>query len=60
MYSATMGAVTNWEAPIYLQLVSQYGTTIDSLNTASAIMILMLGIGNAFTSPLSNSKTSLA
>lgn len=55
-YSAIMGAVTNWESPIYLQLLSVYATTIDNLNIGAALMLLLLGVGNIFTNPLSNSK----
>jgi len=56
-YSAIMGAVTNWESPIYLQLMSVYATTIDNLNIGAALMLLLLGVGNVFTNPISNSKT---
>lgn len=59
-YSAIMGAVTNWEAPIYLELLSTYASTIDNLNIGAALMLLLLGVGNIFTNPLSNSKNSLA
>lgn len=55
-YSAVMGAVTNWEAPIYLELLSAYASTIDNLNIGAALMLLLLGVGNIFTNPLSNSK----
>ena len=55
-YSAVMGAVTNWESPIYLQLLSAYATTIDNLNIGAAVMLLLLGVGNLFTTPISNSK----
>ena len=51
-----MGAVTNWESPIYLQLLSVYNTTIDNLNIGAALMLLWLGAGNMFTTPLSNSE----
>lgn len=51
-----MGAVTNWSAPVYLQLLEQYQTSLDSLNSGAAIMILLLGVGNMFTTPLSNSE----
>jgi len=50
-----MGAVTNWESPIYLQLLSVYNTTIDNLNIGAALMLLLLGAGNLVTTPLSNS-----
>jgi hypothetical protein len=56
-YSAIMGAVTNWESPIYLQLLSVYSTTIDNLNIGAALMLLLLGLGNVFTNPISNSET---
>jgi hypothetical protein len=52
-----MGAVTNWESPIYLQLLSVYATTIDNLNIGAALMLLLLGVGNVFTNPISNSET---
>lgn len=55
-YSAIVGAVTNWEAPIYLELLATYATTIDNLNIGAALMVLLLGLGNIFTNPLSNSK----
>lgn len=58
-YSSVMGAVTNWESPIYLQLLSVYNTTIDNLNIGAALMLLWLGAGNLFTTPLSNSETRL-
>jgi hypothetical protein len=51
-----MGAVTNWESPIYLQLLSVYNTSIDNLNIGAALMLLWLGAGNMFTTPLSNSE----
>lgn len=51
-----MGAVTNWEAPIYLELVAEYQITIDKLNTGTAVALLLLGLGNIFATPLSNSK----
>ena len=57
-YSAVMGAVTNWESPIYLQLMSVYNTTIDNLNIGAALMLLWLGAGNMFTTPLSNSEAN--
>lgn len=53
-----MGAVTNWESPIYLQLMSVYATSIDDLNVGAALMLLLLGVGNIFTNPLSNSKSN--
>jgi hypothetical protein len=56
-YSAVMGAVTNWESPIYLQLLSVYSTTIDNLNIGAALMLLLLGAGNLVTTPLSNSES---
>jgi hypothetical protein len=52
-----MGAVTNWESPIYLQLLSVYNSTIDNLNIGAALLLFWLGAGNLFTTPLSNSKT---
>jgi len=55
-YSSVMGAVTNWESPIYLQLLSVYNTTIDNLNIGAALMLLLLGAGNLVTTPLSNSE----
>lgn len=55
-----MGALTNWEAPIYLELVAEYKTTIDNLNTGTAVTVLLLGLGNIFATPLSNSKLSVA
>lgn len=51
-----MGALTNWEAPIYLQLAAEYETTLDILNIGMAVALLLLGVGNVFTTPLSNSK----
>jgi hypothetical protein len=56
-YSSVLGAVTNWESPIYLQLLSVYNTTIDNLNIGAALLLFWLGAGNLFTTPLSNSKT---
>lgn len=44
MYSSIMGAVTNWEAPIYLELLSQYNTTIDNLNIGAAVRVKSYGI----------------
>lgn len=55
-----MGALTNWEAPIYLELVAEYKTTIDNLNIGTAVTVLLLGLGNIFATPLSNSKSSVA
>jgi len=55
-YSSVLGAVTNWESVIYLNLLVEYKTTIDQLNIGAAVMILLLGVGNVFFVPLSNSK----
>lgn len=55
-YSAVMGACTIWESPIYLVLVQAYHTEISALNIGAALMLLMLGVGNVFLTPLSNSK----
>ncbi|KAF2151555.1 MFS general substrate transporter [Myriangium duriaei CBS 260.36] len=54
MYSSLLGALTNWEASIYLNLVQALNTTINQLNNGNAVLILMLGIGNVFLIPLSN------
>lgn len=54
-YSTMMGAVTNWESPIYLVLVHALNSKLSTLNVGRAIMVLMLGIGNVFLTPLSHS-----
>lgn len=54
-YSTVMGAVTNWESPIYLVIVEAYHTDLSTLNIGSAVLILMLGVGNVFLTPLSHS-----
>ncbi|KAK3672392.1 hypothetical protein LTR78_007699 [Recurvomyces mirabilis] len=53
-YSSIVGAVTNWESVIYLNLMEAYNTTIDQLNIGAAVMILLLGVGNVFFVLLSN------
>lgn len=51
-----MGAVTNWEAPIYVQLLTEYQTTVTELNIGAAVLLLLLGVGNVLLTPLSNSE----
>jgi len=41
---------------VYLNLVQIYHTGINKLNYAGAVMLLLLGVGNVFFVPLSNSK----
>ncbi|CAD0093172.1 unnamed protein product [Aureobasidium vineae] len=53
-YSATLGAVTNCDSVVYLNLVQIYRTDINSLNYAGAVMLLLLGVGNVFLVPMSN------
>ncbi|KAK4623483.1 hypothetical protein CLAFUR0_07415 [Fulvia fulva] len=53
-YSSVLGALTNWESPIYIDLGQHYQTKVDNLNIGSAITILMLGVGNVVFVPLSN------
>jgi hypothetical protein len=53
-----MGAITNWEAPIYLELMTEYDTNLNTLNVGMAVMLLLLGVGNLFTTPLANSMIS--
>ncbi|KAK4498038.1 hypothetical protein PRZ48_010694 [Zasmidium cellare] len=53
-YSSLLGALTNWESVIYLNLTAAYRTPITNLNIGQAIMLLLLGVGNVFFVPLSN------
>lgn len=55
-YSAVIGAITQWESPVYLVLTVVFKTDISTLNVGRALLILMLGIGNVFLTPFSSSK----
>ncbi|THV70034.1 MFS general substrate transporter [Aureobasidium pullulans] len=54
LYSSTLGAITNGDSVVYLNLVQIYHTGINKLNYAGAVMLLLLGVGNVFFVPLSN------
>ncbi|KEQ98934.1 hypothetical protein AUEXF2481DRAFT_76810 [Aureobasidium subglaciale EXF-2481] len=54
LYSATLGAITNGDSVVYLNLLQTYRTNINNLNYAGAVMLLLLGVGNVFFVPLSN------
>ncbi|KAI5236361.1 MFS general substrate transporter [Aureobasidium subglaciale] len=56
---ATLGAITNGDSVVYLNLLQTYRTNINNLNYAGAVMLLLLGVGNVFFVPLSNSKSEL-
>ncbi|CAD0012195.1 unnamed protein product [Aureobasidium pullulans] len=51
---STLGAITNGDSVVYLNLVQIYHTGINKLNYAGAVMLLLLGVGNVFFVPLSN------
>ncbi|KAL3426430.1 hypothetical protein PVAG01_03221 [Phlyctema vagabunda] len=53
-YSSVLGAVSNWDGTIYASLLVEYKTTVFKLNLGAAFMILMLGIGNIFFTPLAD------
>ncbi|KAG9675611.1 MFS general substrate transporter, partial [Aureobasidium melanogenum] len=53
-YSAALGAITNGDSVVYLNLLQIYHTGINELNYAGAVMLLLLGVGNVFFVPLSN------
>lgn len=53
-----LGAVTNNDSVVYLDLVEVYRTPINNLNYATAVCLLLLGVGNVFLVPLSNSEES--
>ncbi|THY94356.1 MFS general substrate transporter [Aureobasidium pullulans] len=54
LYSSTLGAITNGDSVVYLNLVQIYHTGINKLNYAGAVMLLLLGVGNVFFVPLSS------
>jgi hypothetical protein len=58
LYCSTLGAITNADSVVYLDLLALYRTSVDNLNYAGAVMLLLLGVGNVFWVPLSNSKTT--
>ena len=57
-YCSTLGAITNGASVVYLNLLQLYHTGINELNYAGAVMLLLLGVGNVFFVPLSNSMCS--
>ncbi|KAH8674567.1 major facilitator superfamily domain-containing protein [Tricladium varicosporioides] len=54
VYSAIMGAVTNWDGVIYVNVLMEYNTTTMLLNVGQALLILMLGVANMIFTPLSD------
>lgn len=53
-YSSLLGALTNWESVIYLNLTQAYHTSVSNLNIGQAVTLLLLGVGNVVFVPLSN------
>ncbi|KAI5258657.1 MFS general substrate transporter [Aureobasidium subglaciale] len=49
---------SRWRKAYHLLLLT-YRTNINNLNYAGAVMLLLLGVGNVFFVPLSNSKSGL-